>query len=121
MILLLQNVTEKSLQYLQLLLRYPLHQIVTVHCFNSFKSCMQIWQLKKTKNKINHCEKSVQIRSYFWSVVSCIRTEYRKIRNRNKSVFGHFSRREYKTFLQVFLFKPFVNNVENFRSKGIIS
>ena len=23
-----------------------------------------------------HCEKSVQIRSYFWSVFSCIRTEY---------------------------------------------
>ena len=29
--------------------------------------------------------KSVQIRSYFWSVFSCIRT-------RNNSVFGHFSR-----------------------------
>ena len=36
----------------------------------------------------NHCVKSVQIRSYFWSVFSCIRT-------RNKSVFGHFSRSEY--------------------------
>ena len=23
-----------------------------------------------------HCMKSVQIRSFFWSVVSCIRTEY---------------------------------------------
>ena len=23
-----------------------------------------------------HCMKSVQIRSYFWSVLSCIRTEY---------------------------------------------
>ena len=31
------------------------------------------------------CVKSVQIRSYFWS-------EYRKIRTRNNSVFGHFSR-----------------------------
>ena len=38
------------------------------------------------------CEKSVQIRSYFWSVFSCIRTEYRKMRTRNNSVFGHFSR-----------------------------
>ena len=42
--------------------------------------------------------KSVQIRSYFWSVFSCIRTEYgevqseyRKIRTSNNSVFGHFS------------------------------
>ena len=39
-----------------------------------------------------HCAKSVQIRSYFWSVFSCIRIEYRKIRTRNNSVFGHFSR-----------------------------
>ena len=32
-----------------------------------------------------HCMKSVQIRRFFWS-------EYRKIRNRKNSVFGHFSR-----------------------------
>ena len=37
-----------------------------------------------------HCVKSVQIRSYLWSVFSFIRTEYRKIRTRNNSVFGHF-------------------------------
>ena len=36
--------------------------------------------------------KSVQIRGYFWSVFSCIRPECRKIRTRNKSVFGHISR-----------------------------
>ena len=35
---------------------------------------------------------SVQIRSNFWSVFFCIRTEYREIRTRNHSVFGHFSR-----------------------------
>ena len=38
------------------------------------------------------CAKSVQILSYFWSVFSYIRTEYGKIRTRNNSVFGHFSR-----------------------------
>ena len=38
-----------------------------------------------------HCVKSVQIRSYFWSLTSCILTEYLKIRTRNNSVFGHFS------------------------------
>ena len=32
-----------------------------------------------------HCVKSVQIRSYFWSVFSCIQTW-------NNSIFGHFSR-----------------------------
>ena len=45
-----------------------------------------------------HCVKSVQIRSFFWSAFSCIRTEYensskyRKIRTRKNSVFGYFSR-----------------------------
>ena len=49
--------------------------------------------------------KSVQIRSYFWFMFSCIwseygdlraslhiQSEYRKVRTRNNSVFGHFSR-----------------------------
>ena len=35
--------------------------------------------------------KSVQIRSYFWSLFSCIRIECRKIRTRDNSVFGHIS------------------------------
>ena len=55
---------------------------------------------------MQHCVKSIQIRSYFWSVFSRIRNEYGyfvslriqsecgKIRTRNNSVFGHFSRSE---------------------------
>ena len=51
-----------------------------------------------------HCGKSVHIRSYFWSlflfglntetygVDPHIQSEYRKIRARNNSVIGHFSR-----------------------------
>ena len=39
-----------------------------------------------------HCVKSVQIRSFFWSVFSCIQSKYREIRTRKNSVFGHFSR-----------------------------
>ena len=46
--------------------------------------------LKLTQVSTRHCVKSVQIQSYFWSVFSCIRTEYRKIRTINNSVFGHF-------------------------------
>ena len=54
----------------------------------------------KSHLEILHCVTSVQIRSYFWSLFSCIRTEYgdlgrseyRKIRTSNNSVFGHFSR-----------------------------
>ena len=59
---------------------------------------------------MKHCRESVQIRSFFWSVTShirteygkirsispfwvslCIQSEYRKIRTRKNSVFGHFS------------------------------
>ena len=36
--------------------------------------------------------KIFQIRSFFWSVFSCIRTEYRRMRTRKNSVFGQFSR-----------------------------
>ena len=38
-----------------------------------------------------YCVKSVQIRSYFWSIFSCIQFKYRKIRTRNNTVFGRFS------------------------------
>ena len=44
----------------------------------------------KTRAFAYHCVKSVHIRSFFWSVFSCIRTEYRKIRVRKNSVFGQF-------------------------------
>ena len=37
-----------------------------------------------------HCVECVQIRSYFWSVFSCIRT-------RNNSVFGYFSQSVFLT------------------------
>ena len=40
----------------------------------------------------SYCVKSVQIRSFFWSVFSRIQSEYGKIRTGKNSVFGHFSR-----------------------------
>ena len=52
---------------------------------------------KQNKIKSKRCAKSAQIRSYFWSVFSCIQSEYRKIRTRNNSVFGYFSRSQNKT------------------------
>ena len=42
----------------------------------------------KLKHYFWHCVKSVQIQSFFWSVFSCIRTEY----GPERFVFGHFSR-----------------------------
>ena len=68
----------------------------TMHTYNNFTNTF-------TPKGKSHCMKSVQIRSYFWSVFSCILTEYgeiaslriqseyRKIRTRNNYVFGHFS------------------------------
>ena len=44
---------------------------------------------------INHCVKSVQIPSFFWSAFSCIRT-------RKNSVFGDFSSSEYLRYGLVF-------------------
>ena len=44
------------------------------------------------RNTVYHCVKSVQIRYFFCSVFSHIRTEYGKIRTRKNTVFGHFSR-----------------------------
>ena len=38
----------------------------------------------------NHCVKSVQIRSFLWSVFSLIWTEYVETQTRKNSVFGHF-------------------------------
>ena len=47
--------------------------------------------MNSNKKFNDDCVKSVQIRSYFWSVFACIQSEYRKIRTKNDSVFGHFS------------------------------
>ena len=58
----------------------------------------------------SHCVKSVQIWSYFWSIFSCIQTEYGEIRSIqseywkiriwNNSVFGHISRSDQQTYWQ---------------------
>ena len=56
----------------------------------------------------SHCMKSVQICSYFWSVFSCIQSEYRKLRTRNKSLVGHFSRNNYLLSINVFLNNSFL-------------
>ena len=80
--------------------------------FNHFSSKWTISDFQNLKDKrslpnfaSNHCVKSVQIRSFFWSLFSCIRTEYedllriqskyRKIRTRKNSARGHFSSSEY--------------------------
>ena len=44
-----------------------------------------------------YCVKSVQIRSYFWSIFFCIQSKYRKIWTRNNSISRHFSHSDFKT------------------------
>ena len=99
-----------------------------------------------------HCLKSVQIQSFFWSVFSCIRTEYslyfpyseyssyslysrsiqsissiqseyRKIRTRKNSIFGHFSRIGKnlirKSFLNISAILVYSNTLTIFSSKKI--
>ena len=59
--------------------------------------------------------KSVQIRSYFWSVFSCIWTEYGYLRTRNNSVFGHISFSEsFRTFTENIFLEPIFVEVQNY-------
>ena len=67
---------------------------LTKTSFPSFLPSPLHIESKAKKKEQWHCAKSVQIGSYFWSVFFCIRIEYRKIRTRNNSVFGYFSRSE---------------------------
>ena len=60
-------------------------------------------------SSMRHCLKSIQIRSFLWSVFSCIRTEYRKIRSRNNSVFSEI-RGFYQDLLNLFHTKPYIIN-----------
>ena len=71
---------------------------------NSNFSCRKVIRIPGENTLCLHCAKSVQIRSYFWSVFSRIRTEYGEVqsiyriqsecgelRTTNISVSGHFS------------------------------
>ena len=72
--------------------------------------------IKRCSDYINpHCVKSIQIRSYFWSLFSCIQSEYRKIRARNNSLFGHFSRSAIALF---FCFRFYVERWRQKRGKA---
>ena len=79
--------------------------IYILDCFIYLKICtFHIWHFDI------HCVKSVQIRCFLWSVLSRIWTEYGeirsislriqseygKIRTRKNSVFGNFSRSDYR-------------------------
>ena len=56
---------------------------------SSCQSVCEAGGVKEITSPSPHYVKNVQIRSFFWSVFSCIWTEYRKIRTRKNCVFGH--------------------------------
>ena len=69
-------------------MKFSINNLITLYWRNT------LWE---------HCMKSVQIRSIFWSVFSCIQSEYRKIQTRKYSVFVHFSCSGNFTYCAVFL------------------
>ena len=70
-------------------------------------------------NSIFHCVKSVQICSCFQSVISCIHSENRKIRTRNKYIFGHLQFLQYLQFLEFKLTQSCHKNMDIFPWKCI--
>ena len=64
-----------------------------------------------------YCVKSVQIRIFFWSLFSCTRTAYTKIRTRKKSVFGHFSRNNSVKIISIQFFGLSSLKFQNWKKK----
>ena len=60
------------------------------HGYSSHSQSMTIATISIRLTLIFHCVKSLQIRSFFWSVFSCIQSKYRKIRTRKNSIFVQF-------------------------------
>ena len=84
--------------------RYPFHgafnfsfyqkKFCNVTKLNISYIASRLGREKSAHNQLScpgHCVKSVKIRSFVWSVFSCIQSVYRKIRTRKNCVFGHFS------------------------------
>ena len=73
------------------------------------------WTLKILVENLPMSWRGVQMQSYFWSAFFCIRTEYREVRTRNNSIFGHFSRSEIsETFSFYLLYMDWYILIPNF-------
>ena len=88
-----KNIVTENLKNLKILPFYRL-------CTKAWPKTRKLWVNPKNCDRrkkassirfTKHCVKSVQIQSFFWSVFSCIQSEYRKIRIRKNSIFGHFT------------------------------
>ena len=95
--------------------------LFVTNCFcNTFcEKSRLIFYVSGLKEELStkHCVRSVQIRSFFWSVFYHIRTiqsEGGKIRTRKSSVFGHFSLSKSPQLLHT----PIKNMTQSHRSKS---
>ena len=71
---------------------YGIRQMEKKISMRQVRKIRSIYRDKWTDILMIHCVKSDLIWSFFWSVFSCVQSEYSKIRTRKNSVFGHFSR-----------------------------
>ena len=78
----------KEQYYLQLFRLHCIYTEPTVSSRNLVKIFLVFLKLIFLKNMLinGHCVKSVQIRSFFWSVFSCVRTEYGDLLHKLHSV-----------------------------------
>ena len=78
----------KEQYYLQLFRLHCIYTEPTVSSRNLVKIFLVFLKLIFLKNMLinGHCVKSVQIRSFLWSVFSCIRTEYGDLLHKLHSV-----------------------------------
>ena len=78
----------KEQYYLQLFRLHCIYTEPTVSSRNLVKIFLVFLNLIFLKNMLinGHCVKSVQIRNFFWSVFSCIRTEYGDLLHKLHSV-----------------------------------
>ena len=65
-----------------------------------------------SKDYLDIILESVQIRSFFWSVFSCIRTVYMKTRTRKNSAFEQFSRSVWTEYIQNFDRKVLITRIK---------
>ena len=102
----------------------------TSSCFHESESWSHLGMISTMTLILRiHWVKRVQIWSFFWSVFSCIQSEYRKIWTIKNSVFGQVSRSDKLTLKKFYLMKrscekymaniALIRNIDNIRKTVI--
>ena len=72
------------------------------------------------RQRVTAWKVSKYIRRYFWSVFSCILTEYRKIQTRNNTIFGQFSHKEWCSNYENWSFSSIFSCFSTFLHQGLL-